>query len=439
MPVRAIGAPLPRIREPAPRADFWSRFEALRRRHVRLWLEADPETPRLGPRVGSWRRYRNGRATRRLIDEIAGRVEAYPDREEEIPGWRVALRERLQQFGERRFGWPSGYRSLVFGDEFHDATADFLRRARRFDPDIETADVGQALRNLWIVNSLQMLFGIPVELTEATFAYSMLYPYTDNLLDDPQLAIEVKRGMNQRLGGWLSGGRAEPRGARERKIWELVERIEAQYPRERFRSVFESLRAIHRGQIRSLRLQGRVRPRKLETILAIQVEKGGASVLADGYLAQGRLDPAQEDFCFGYGVLLQLLDDLQDARDDREAGHATLFSVAAGRMALDPLVGRLVSYMRRVIDRADCLRGADFADRKDLIRRNCTVLMVAAVAENPDFFSRGFRRALERRWPLGLRAMRSLRRLAQSRFGKARRELERRKRVESLWDLVAGG
>src|SRR4030067_480163 len=49
------------------------------------------------------------------------------------------------------------------------------------------------------------------------------------------------------------------------------------------------------------------------------------SVLANGYLVAGRLDPADEDFCFGFGTFLQLADDLQDVAEDADCGHRTLF------------------------------------------------------------------------------------------------------------------
>ncbi len=423
------------------RADlrFGCRVAELVDRHRRRWASAAAETPRIERDVGFWRRFRNARATRRLIRELAERIEDHPDGRREVEAWRREIRERVQRFGERRFGWPAGYRDLAFGDDFYRVTAAFVGQARRFDPGARMEDVGQAMRNVWIVNSLQMLFGAPVELTPAIFAYSMLYPYTDNLLDDPALPATVKTGMNERLGRWLSGEPALPRGARELRIRRLLAMIESHYPRHRYDSVYQSLLAIHRGQVRSLRLQsGRPRPDR-GSILATQIEKGGASVLADGYLIGGWLGAAEEDFCFGYGVFLQLLDDLQDAAADREAGHATLFSVDAGRRPLDRLVGRLWSYMRGVIDGAECLGGPGFADRKDLILRNCTVLMVSAIAERPDFFTRSFRRSIERGWPLGLRAMRALRRYGQKRLGRARRELERRKNVRSLWDLVVEG
>jgi len=74
------------------------------------------------------------------------------------------------------------------------------------------------------------------------------------------------------------------------------------------------------------------------------------------------------------------------------------------------------------------------ADCKDLIRRNCTSLLVGAIAAQPRRFSREFRRAIARRWPFSLRAMRRLRRRAEDRFGAAARELEGRAGTDSLLD-----
>lgn len=48
---------------------------------------------------------------------------------------------------------------------------------------------------------------------------------------------------------------------------------------------------------------------ELET-LTVYLAKGGASVLADGYLVAGKLTKDQEYFLFGYGAYLQLLDDI---------------------------------------------------------------------------------------------------------------------------------
>jgi hypothetical protein len=70
------------------------------------------------------------------------------------------------------------------GCGFLEATTAFARMARRFDPAITSAEIYQAARNVWTANFLQLLLGMPVRVTPAIFAYSMLYPYSDNYLDE---------------------------------------------------------------------------------------------------------------------------------------------------------------------------------------------------------------------------------------------------------------
>ena len=97
--------------------------------------------------------------------------------------------------------------------------------------------------------------------------------------------------------------------------------------------VYESLYAIHAAQARSVRLMRRDEPPYGVDVLGIAIEKGGASVLADGYLVAGSLTLPQARLLFGLGALLQLGDDLQDVEDDRAKGLATIFSQTAQPLA----------------------------------------------------------------------------------------------------------
>ena len=412
-------------------AVFQHRFDGLQERYCELWRSTREETPRVGPTTSRYRRWRNARATRALIDRLADEIRRYPETETGRRAWRDSLRETVSSFGEQRLGWPAGYRRLLFADAFFDTTTRFTREARAFDPGIETEALLQALRNVWIMNSIQMLLDLEVTYTPAVFAYSMLYPATDNLLDDPEVSTSAKRHLNRRLGRRLAGEPVVRETGAEQRIWRLLDRIDHQYPAADHPEVWCSLRAIHRGQVDSLSQQAG--PLDDDRLLAISVAKGGASVLADGYLTAGSLTAGEADFCFGYGVFLQLLDDLQDARADARAGHATLFSTAAP--PLDRLASRLWRFMHRVAGGSRRFGGRRFASRRDLILRNCSTLLVGAVAAEPRLFSRPFRHALERRWPLGFRAMNRLRRYGDRRLRGVAEEIRRRRGVESLFDL----
>jgi hypothetical protein len=436
---------------PAPVATSTSSLRArvatLRDEHAELWASTPDDLPILGPATGFFRHWSNARAAARLIDDLSDEGSRPPAEDDARRAWQESVRTRLHTFGAERLGWPEGYRRLMFGDAFFTAAGDFSRAARAFDPDLKLDDLWQALRNIWIGNGLQMLLDLPVQSTPALFAYSMLYPVTDNLLDDRSVAAADKRRFNDRFGQRLAGCELTPSTAVESAAFALVATIERQFPRHRYPDVHESLLAIHHGQVLSLTQQQACRtgaaaargsgPREDdEGLLAISCEKGGTSVLADLYLIAGEACEDAERFAFGYGVALQLMDDLQDATIDAAAGHQTLFTRAAARGPLDAIAARLLQFIDRAIDagrqlpraraprygeasperRASYVVQAGHEDRLDLLRRNCRSLVVGSMAEQPALFTGGFRRQVARHWPLSLGGIRHLRTRARRRL-----------------------
>ena len=408
----------------------------LERRYALLWHGMPTTAPCLGDPVTRRRQRTHARAARALVGRLATETERYPESERLRPAWRRRVEEEVRRFGEECLGWPAGYRRLLFADAYYDSTVAFARAARAFDPELEADEIGQALRNVWIMNSLQMLLDRPVELSPAIFAYSMLYPETDNFLDDPEVGAADKRSFNRLLGARLAGTPVEPRGARLARVFRLVARIERQWPRAEYREVHESLLAIHRGQTRSLDQHGTRTALSEDDLLSISIAKGGASVLADGYLTAGRLTPDEADFCFGYGVFLQFLDDLQDLDTDRAAGHATLFSTAPAGAPLDALASRVYHLMNRVVTGSRRFSDPRHADSKDLILRNSVLLFVGAVAAHRAHFSKPFVRALETRWPLRFKAMLDIQARARKRFGKSLAKLKESRGVDTALDLL---
>ena len=415
---------------------FWEDLREYESRFVDLWLSIDSETPVVGE-LSTWRRRRqNVHAAMCLIDELAEDVEAYPVEKEDRLRWRIHLKEKVRGFGEKRLGWPAGYRKLLVADEFFDTTVEFARTAREFDPSISDADLGQALRNVCIANSIQMLLDLEIAFSPAIFAYSMLYPYTDNYLDDPDVAAESKGSLNRQLERRLRGEDVASVDDRQQQIFRLVGMIEDQLPRDELPGVYSSLQAIHRAQVGSLKQQAGGEQLDDKQLLGLSVAKGGASVLADGYLAAGDLSRSEAEFCFGYGAFLQLLDDLQDVSADRGASHATLFTRDAGRGTLDGPTSRLYRFMHRVVESSERFSSPRYADLKDLILRNCTFLLVGAVAENPQLFSRRFRRALECRWHFRFASMRRLKKRASDKLGQAVATLREQREVGSPFELL---
>jgi len=306
---------------------------------------------------------------------------------------RTFLRERLNFKDEQL--------EILFSENFLKVSGEFIKMARDFDPSLRPEEIFQACRNVWAMNWVQLLLNIPIEMTPSIFAYSMLYPYTDNYLDDTGVSFEEKNNFNQRLTERLSGKNVKPNCRNEQIIYELIGMIETQFDRLYYPKVFESLLAIHSAQIKSLLLLDSEKAIGEEDLLSISVQKGGTSVLADGYLAVGSLTEAQEKFLFGYGAYLQLVDDMQDARDDTANKFTTIFSNDAGKRTLDDLANQLYHFGEKVISGVESLDIKNLNPIIELMRRTNELLIVDAVGLAGEYYSSAYIRQIECHSPFG--------------------------------------
>jgi hypothetical protein len=302
---------------------------------------------------------------------------------------------------------------------FSDAGDDFVARAREFDKDLQFDGIFQALRNLWIINSMQEAFELPICANPSGFAYSLLYTYSDNYLDSTAITQYEKQEFGNTFRLRLSGFEVPKDSALVSKVSSLVDVIEKEYPRALFPEVYSSLLAIHHAQQRSL-LQRWSDPECEGTdILSVSVEKGGTSVVADAYLAKGRLIPAETEFAFGYGVFLQFIDDLQDVKEDFAGGSESLFTTAAQQGKLDSVTNRLLWYLREVLFSTSPLHGPRADGLTELILQGSVGLILESIALNPEMFSEEYVKTAELFSPLrfkGIRKMHQKRESIESRF-----------------------
>ncbi len=428
----------------APDATFEGLLARLSAKYQAQWWRTSTELPDLGPLIPRRRQRHNERRIDGFADRLESDLLTYPGGGAERRAWGERLRAALRGFGEDVLAIPEAEREVIFSDEYFEATARFAREARAFDPELKIHDLSQALRNVWIMHLLQLLLDRRLCFTRPIFGYSLLYPYTDNHLDDPALTADAKRGFCQRLGRRLEGRRLLPEDHHERSVFRLIGMIEQTWPRRDFPEVYGSLLAIHQAQTRSLRQQmpegrsgsrRRLRPLCHPEILRISVEKGGASVLADGYLVNGSLSPEEADFIFGYGVFLQLADDLQDLEQDLISGDATLFSSAAGARPLDRLTNRLVNFLDGVLA-SERFSADRFGVLRSVIRNNCVRLVVQSAGEHRRFFSRRYLRALERHSLTRFSYLRKQRGKLVKRYRKLNARLSRETPHSSIFEAI---
>jgi hypothetical protein len=319
----------------------------------------------------------------------------------------------FRAFLQNVFDFEPDQLAIILADEFKNVSRDFFYKARMFGPELSPENIYQGIRNVWIMNGLQLMIGLPVEITPSVFAYSMIYPYSDNLLDDPTIPGAEKQEFSRRFNRRLHGEQVESLNHTESQLFRLVGMIEEQFPRYEFPEVYESLYAIQQGQTRSLNL---INCNGLEESVVREIcfEKGGASVLADGYLAAGRLSPEQERALFGYGIYLQLLDDIQDVKEDNDAKTKTLFSCLDGKPDLGAFVNRTIHFGRRAMEELRCFTGTEMETMLRLMNRSIETMIIELVGLNPDSYSDDYLQSLEKYSPLRFMFLRQKRSQSKS-------------------------
>lgn len=235
-------------------------------------------------------------------------------------------------------------------ESYSRALFEFVSEAKAFDSGLSENDIYQAGRNVLTMYVIQNILDIAISFTPSVFAYSLLYPYTDNFLDDPEIPDIQKNYFNDHLKQKLSGKLITGATHQEKIIFSLIDMIERQYPRCRYAPVFESLLSIHHAQRESLRLYNNPDLTAGEQ-LEICIKKGGTSVLADGFLVAGDLTTQQQVTLFGLGIYLQMLDDLQDIENDIQSKISTYFTRYACGQAIDGIVNRFLYFGEQILGR----------------------------------------------------------------------------------------
>ncbi len=391
-------------------------IQRYKEKYLRLWQEASSGFPDMGKAYPEKQQKTIERELFRFIDQAAEKIDEYPVDKAEGEAWLEDFFVEVKDFSRRFLALSELALDTVLQEDYVRVTQMFVEKAKGFDPELAIENVYQALRNAWIMNSLQMYLGLQVKFLDSIFAYSMIYPYMDNYLDDASLSLENKLEMIGRLRSWLEGEAVFPENINEEKISRLIKMIEAEYKRESFPGVYQSMLSIFNAQIKSLFQQkGNALPLEID-ILDLSFEKGGTSVLADGFLVSGMLGEKEADFCFGFGAYLQLADDIQDFVVDRENRHHTIFSLAAGKDSLDHLANKLLNFISICVDAE--LDGGNQNERalKDLILKNCSLLILEAIGRNGAYYSKGYARQMERYFPIRFSRLQELRKRMQKKF-----------------------
>lgn len=384
-------------------------IEDLVRHYKVLWHDCDTSLPWLGPPYARSAQRSNEKCLDHFLATLSTELKGIPQTSpEQLSMWaRIDLACRniarvMPETDERAI-------DTLLTCGFREASVEFARMARRFDPTITSQDIYQASRNVWMANLIQLLLGMPVVVTPAIFAYSMLYPYSDNYIDDPTIPEATKLVMNEHIHTRLMGAPLAPCDKHERSIFDLIGMIEAAFDRASYPDVFQSLLAIQRAQGQSLhQMHAMSAPYPID-VLGISFAKGGASVLADGYLVAGELTDTQREWIFGFGVLTQLMDDLEDLPQDLADGSLTIFSEAVQKQPLDTMTSRVIQLSTRILTQLGGMSATGLSPFLDLLRGSVILLVIDSASRSARFYPERYLRQLETHSPFRFGALRQRR------------------------------
>ena len=293
--------------------------------------------------------------------------------------------------------------------DFVNELQNFLRLERQFSPDLSLEDAGQAIRNYVVYMMFEEMNRHPVEkssnssvhksksrLNIAAFGYSMLYPFTDNYIDDVTLCVEKKQQYNQLIKDKLEGKTVIPKCEYEKKTCQLLQMIEDSYSRNEDNTIFTLLLMMLEAQELSLLQQNIAVSSPEEDRLSISLYKGGISVLIDRFLINREFTEQDLFFYFGFGFFLQLADDLQDIESDKNNGHHTLFTLDTGSIREEALVNQLLHFVTDITN-------SYLADNnvfKEFVLYSCQLLIYSSAINSRKFFSDEYINRLETLLPV---------------------------------------
>ncbi len=376
-----------------------------------LWFECSEDDDYLPAQISMDEKSKNENQLSETLDWISKQLDISVLRGFDQQQFTDEASRRIKETGISIFGLDENQVNCIERLGINQAAEDFYHQAKAFDPFISFEDIFQASRNVWTSNYLQVLLGLPVSVTPSLFAYSMLYPVTDNYLDDPRRNIAEKASFNERFGIWLNGDAAAPQNWNEEDVLDLVRMVEQQYPREQFTQVYESLLAIHYAQSKSARMPKWPEKLHIRRIAEMSFEKGGTSVLADGFLAAGELSAEEMEIIFNYGAFAQMMDDQEDIAQDLRHRELTLFTDSVRRGKADGVMNRVFNFAHHVLQGLECFDSPNAVPLKQMSMKGIDLLLMDAVLRTEKYYSKAYLKKLEEHFPFRFEYLKQVRKV----------------------------
>jgi hypothetical protein len=364
-----------------------------------VWMEQPDSFPvfleenqELFPRIGERQKKENQALAEEFSKRMQKKVRQRPKdglREQ----WEKELEKEMEEeaaefLGREKIVCLEKRMSREVLEAFKRETKHFIGRVRKFDDTLDGGQIWQAMRNYLIYAMIVEMQGERQNVRNPILAYSLLYPYTDNYIDDARISLKEKERYNSMIGKKLRGKEAVPETPLEEKTCMLLDMIMESYEGEAKKRVSETLLHLLQAQKYSIRqLEEGV---KEDEVLEISIWKGSTSVLADYLLAAPDWEGDEEGFYLKLGFILQLVDDLQDMEEDSKKGSHTWMTEVRGR-ELEERVNHLLWFTWNIISGFEPKN----PDLKPFVLENCVKIILLSAAANGKYFTKDYLKALE--------------------------------------------
>jgi hypothetical protein len=328
-------------------------------------------------------------------------------------------------------------------------TVELLSRMKEINQSFDKSDLLKACRCFWIslywnwlLNTDEILPVIPynyaerdgTRISESILAFVTLYPLTDNHFDS-SLEWEDKVKLSDLIKHKISGAKVYPQQEEVATIFDMISNIESDYGRgtngfindSDYAHIWFSLLSIQDAQISSAELDnsnlfGHLFDWKeyldknpytedmsfpqsstdthLPSILLNTARKGGAAMLSIGLLVEPSFLP--EDwllYALKIGFILQLIDDLQDVKEDLKAGRLTLFTYSIYKdIPFDKNIIKLLNFIMGLKVPNSSAEAGDLMNWT--LVKGLSMLVLEATSRLPEFkVSAEFRKFIDDRIP----------------------------------------
>ncbi|MFA9378447.1 MAG: hypothetical protein ACERKZ_17130 [Lachnotalea sp.] len=357
------------------------------------WLNTPITFPDFLTEVSNQSKFQNEQCLQTIINDLKNQFALFPQFPLKRKKWRSQTLNKINDILNTES--IIGIHLLMNTNEIAELQKElkkFLQTVRKFAPKLTFEGIGQATRNYVVYVMFKQINMIFSSYNTACFGYSMLYPFTDNYIDNESVSLKQKLAYNQMIRDKIKGLDVYPYTLYQYKTCKLLHAIELEYPRERDSTIFTLLQMILDSQEDSLRQQNNDILLTAEEPLNISLCKGGISVLIDQFFVKNNFTEYELNFYLSFGFFLQLVDDLQDIKEDYNKGYQTIFTQNLCPKETEKIVNKMLHFIHQIVISYNAPNKCFL----NFLLSNCYQLVYLSVTGSKDFFSKSYLNKLEK-------------------------------------------